>query len=108
MHAPPDAALRLPGSGDASGLAFQTSVNLVDFAPGHSVGLVYGQAGGGWLLSPDFGNNQELLELRYQWRLSAARSIEARIRTRRDLDQLMDTSQRRVDDDVYLRFTQRF
>lgn len=105
---PTKAALRLPGSGDARGLAFQTSVNLVDFAPGHSVGLVYGQAGGGWLLSPDFGNNQELLELRYQWRLSAAQSIEARVRTRRDLDQLMDTSQRRVDDDVYVRFTQRF
>ncbi|GAA4406919.1 hypothetical protein [Quisquiliibacterium transsilvanicum] len=105
---PTKAALRLPGSGDASGLAFQTSVNLVDFAPGHSVGLVYGQAGGGWLLSPDFGNNQELLELRYQWRLSAAQSIEARIRTRRDLEQLMDTSQRRVDDDIYVRYTHRF
>jgi hypothetical protein len=105
---PTKTALRLPGSGDASGLAFQTSVNLVDFAPGHSVGLVYGQAGGGWLLSPDFGNNQELLELRYQWRLSAAQSIEARIRTRRDLDQLMDTAQRRVDDDIYVRYTHRF
>lgn len=105
---PTKTALRLPGSGDAGRLAFQTSVNVVDFAPGHSIGLVYGQAEGGWLLSPDFGNNQELLELRYQWRLSATQSIEARLRTRRDLEQLTTAAQRRVDDDFYVRFTQRF
>jgi hypothetical protein len=103
-----EAALRLSGSGRASGLAFQTSVNLVDFAPGHGVGLVYGQAGGGWLLSPDFGNNQELLELRYQWKLSATQSIETRVRQRRDLEQRTDAARKRVDDDVYVRFTQRF
>lgn len=105
---PTDAALRLPGSGDASGLAFQTSINLADFAPGHGVGFVYGQAGGGWLLSPDFGNNQELLELRYQWKLSATQSIETRVRQRRDLEQRTDAARKRVDDDVYVRFTQRF
>ncbi|MBL8476126.1 MAG: hypothetical protein JNK71_08635 [Methyloversatilis sp.] len=105
---PTDAALRLSGSGDASGLAFQTSINLADFAPGHGVGFVYGQAGGGWLLSPDFGNNQELLELRYQWKLSATQSIETRVRQRRDLEQRTDAARKRVDDDVYVRFTQRF
>lgn len=107
-YRPTDAALRLPGSGDASGLAFQTSINLADFAPGHGVGFVYGQAGGGWLLSPDFGNNQELLELRYQWKLSATQSIETRVRQRRDLEQRTDAARKRVDDDVYVRFTQRF
>lgn len=107
-NTPTERALRLSGSGDAKGLAFQTSVNLVDFTPGHGVGLVYGQAGGGWLLSPDFGNNQELVELRYQWKLSATQSIEARVRQRRDLEQRTDAAQKRVDDDFYVRFTQRF
>lgn len=107
-NTPTNAALKIPGSGDANALAFQTSVNLMDFSPNHSIALVYGQTGGGWLLSPDFGNNQELLETRYQWRLSGTQSVEARIRRRQDLEQLTTATQKRVDDDFYVRYTQRF
>lgn len=104
---PSKAALNLPGSGDAGGLAFQTSVNLVGFAPGHGVGLVYGQAEGGWLLSPDFGSNQELLELRYQWRLASNQSVEARLRRREDLDTQIGRVARE-DTDWYVRYTVSF
>lgn len=105
---PTNAALDLPGGGDTDGFAFQTSANVIDIAPRHSIGMVYAQVGGGWLLSPDFGNNQELLEARYQWRVSTTQSIEARVRERRDLEQLIDAAQTRVDDDYYIRYTQRF
>ncbi len=105
---PTNAALNIPGGGDTDGFAFQTSVNFVDIIPRHSVGVVYGQEGGGWLLSPDFSNNQELLEARYQWRLSMTQTLEARVRERRDLEELIAATQKRVDDDFYIRYTQRF
>ncbi|QKT03963.1 hypothetical protein HUS23_09115 [Ectothiorhodospiraceae bacterium 2226] len=105
---PTEAAIGLPGVGDASGTAWQTSVNLMDLAPGHNIGVVYGQVGGGWLLSPDFGNNQELLEARYQWRLSKTQSFEARIRGRRDLERHATALRKREDTDYYLRYTLTF
>lgn len=107
-NTPTNAALHLSGSGDSNGYAFQTSVNVMDIMPRHSIGVVYGQVEAGWLLSPDFGNNQELLEARYQWRVSSKQSIEARIRERRDLEQLTDATQKRVDDDFYIRYTLQF
>lgn len=105
---PTKAALGLPGGGDTDGWAFQSSVNLVDFTPGHSVGVVYGQVDGGWLLSPDFGTNQELLEARYQWRFAPNQSVEARLRGRSDLDQLAGAPDKREDTDWYVRYTASF
>lgn len=105
---PTNAAVSLPGSGDSDGFAIQTSLNFVDIAPRHSIGLVYGQVGGGWLLSPDFANNQELMEARYQWRLSTSQSIEARVRERRDLEQRIGALEKRLDDDFYVRYTVQF
>lgn len=105
---PSNAALNLPGTGDVDGWAFQTSVNLIDFTPGHSVGVVYGQVEGGWLLSPDFGNNLELLEARYQWRIASNHSIEARIRGRSELEQQVGAPEKREDTDWYVRYTTSF
>ena len=105
---PSKAALRLPGSGDTDGWAGQTSANLMDFVPGHSFGVVYGHVEGGWLLSPDFGNNQRLMEARYQWRVAENHTIEARLRGRKDLDQLTTAVRKREDTDWYLRYTARF
>lgn len=107
-NTPTKAALGLPGDGDVDGYAFQTSLNFVDIAPGHSVGVVYAQTDGGWLLSPDFSNNQELLEARYQWRLSKVQAIEARLRGRQDLDQYAAAVQKREDTDYYVRYTHQF
>lgn len=80
----------------------------MEIAEKHGVALVYGRIGGGWLLSPDFGNNQELIEFRYQWRLNNSQSIEARLRQREDLVIRTDASQKREDIDYYLRYTLRF
>jgi len=95
-------------SGSAGGTAWQASANLQDFAPGHHIGLVFGRADAGWLLSPDFRNNDRLAELRYQWKISSTLSMEARVRRREELDVPESALQPRVDRDVYARLTMKF
>lgn len=105
FSSPSNASQRLGAQGDTGRNAFQLSANLMEIAAGHSLALVYGEADAGWLLSPDFGPNADLLELRYQWTLNKQQAIEIRARRREDLEQLTHQPQRRVDEDVYLRYT---
>lgn len=105
---PRNTALGLPGSGDSDGTAWQVALNWLDFAPGHGLALVTGRAEAGWLLSPDFTPNQDLLEVRYQWKVDAIQSIEIRLRQRTDLDRPITADKRREDVDFYLRYTVRF
>jgi hypothetical protein len=107
-NTPREAAVNAGTVGDAGRTAGQASVNLLDFAPGHGLALVYGWADAGWLLSPDFRSNDELLELRYQWKFTGNWSMEARIRRRKELDVPASALQRRVDDDLYIRLTGKF
>jgi len=105
----PAAALYNPAAtGDADGLAWQFSVNLWDFAPGHDIAFVHGKASPGWLLSPDFRNNDRLFEVRYAWRISNKFTMTARLRQREEIKVPTDTPALRIDDDFYLRFTMRF
>lgn len=103
---------RLPGvdsqpGGRASGVAWQTSVNLYDIRPGHHLGLVHGQSGGGWLLSNDYRSNERLSELRYQRRFTPTVSMELRGRYRETLVPPPGES-RRHDRDAYARVSLRF
>jgi hypothetical protein len=110
-HAPHTPRATVVGAGDgghAGGNAWQASVNLENIRPGHHVGLVHGRADAGWLLSPDFRNNDRLVELRYQWRIRPNLSMEARIRRREEIDLPASAGQARVDRDLYLRLTTRF
>jgi len=102
---PTNEALKIDGSGDSSGIATQISANFIHFIPGHSFGLVYGHVGGGWLLSPDFRNNNTSIEGRYKWQLNKKLKIEGRLRQREDLDQKKSTQQIREDVDYYFRVT---
>lgn len=95
-------------SGKADGKAWLASASLMDFLAGHGIGIVYGQAGGGWLLSPDFRNNDRLFELRYRWSVTSQWSVEARFRRREEIEIPASAVQRRVDDDFFLRVTGRF
>lgn len=95
-------------SGDADGLAWQLTFNFVDIAPKHSLGLVYANAGAGWLISPDFRNNNSLVELRYKWAIDKRNRIEARIRQREDLVTRVGETRNQVDDDLYVRYTWKF
>ena len=105
---PTEAASRLGISGDVDGLAWNVVASIMDFAPSHSIGINYGKTGAGWLLSPQFRPNEDLFEIRYQWRPEHFPLVEARIRWREDLDQLIGTVQKREVFDFYLRLTWEF
>ena len=92
-------------TGDADGLAAQITFNFIDIVPKHSAGLVFGRAGDGWLLSPDFGANANLVELRYKWAIDKKQALEARARNREDIDQRVGSLYKREDVDFYLRYT---
>jgi hypothetical protein len=107
-NTPERTAINSGTSGDADGRAAQFSMDALEFFKGHGIGFVYGRAGGGWLLSPDFRNNDRLLEVRYQWRFAEKWSMEARVRRREELEVPVGTLQARIDDDVYVRLTGKF
>lgn len=107
-NTPHQAALKLGGTERADGIAWQTSFNVLDIRPGHSVGLVFGRAGSGWLVSPDFRENERLAEVRYQWKLDQRLSMESRLRERVELAPQTNAAQKRDDTDFYLRFTYKF
>ncbi len=105
---PHKSAIGTGGEKDTSGLAFQTTFNFIDIWPKHSIGIVYAQTHGGWLISEDFGNNQELLETRYKWQVSKNQKFEARIRNRKDIDKRTSAERKRREWDYYLRYTIKF
>ena len=92
-----------PTTGSGDGFAYQVTFNFVNFAPHHSFGLVFGRAGDGWLISPDFKNNNNLIEGRYKWVLNKKQKVEARYRRRSVIFGTPSTS-----DDYYLRYTVKF
>jgi hypothetical protein len=95
-------------SGRAEGMATQFSMNLLDFAPRHDIGFVYGELDPGWLISPSFRPNDLLLEIRYRWRMTATWTMEARLRRREERHLPPEVTRPRIDDDFYLRFARRF
>lgn len=96
------------GEGRSGGLAYQLALTLADVFEGHRFGVVYGETQAGWLISPDFRENNRLVEGRYQWQFAANHSFEARARVRHDLEQIIGSDQKRRDLDFYLRITSRF
>lgn len=108
LATPTRSSLHLRGVGDSEGLAWQASANWLDFAPQQALALLYGRADAGWLVSPDFQPNMDLVELRWQWAPAKHSAFEARWRRREDLDLRSDRPLTRVDRDVYVRYTYRF
>lgn len=82
--------------------------SVMDFVEGHSIGLNYARTEAGWLLSPNFRPNEELAEVRYQWRPRRPPTFEARVRWREDLEKLSGAARRRDDFDVFVRLTWQF
>ncbi len=107
---PTRASLGLAGADDAHarGVAVQVAASLMDFVPGHRLGLAYGRTQAGWLISPDFRNNDELVEIRYQWIIASGHSVEARVRHREELRPLITAAERRDDLDFYVRYSLKF
>ncbi|MFK7816917.1 MAG: hypothetical protein AB8B92_11340 [Gammaproteobacteria bacterium] len=105
---PRESAIGTGGDKDANGLAFQTTFNFVDFWPKHSIGIVYAQSHGGWLISGDYGSNQELFETRYAWAVQKNQKLEIRLRNREDIDKRTSAERKRREWDYYLRYTIKF
>jgi hypothetical protein len=95
----------LAGDGDADGLAWNVVLSVMDFKPNHSIGVNYGQVAAGWLLSPQFRQNESLTEIRYQWRKSRQLAFDFRIRKRKELEQRILSDQKHDELDYFVRFT---
>lgn len=107
-YTPQQSAVKLGGMERAPGMAWQTSFNLLDVRPDHSIGLVLGAADAGWLLSPDFRENERLAEIRYQWKIGKDLSLESRVRERVELDKETTATRRSEGTDYYVRLTYTF
>ncbi len=107
-NTPTLSALNLGTSGNTGGKATQVTFNFIDIMPNHSLGIVLARAEGGWLLSPDFKSNQNLFETRYRWSLDKRQRIEVRLRYRTDIKQRTDKTEKRIDRDLYARYTLKF
>ncbi len=105
---PTEAAVEMGGVGDADGLAWNVAASLMDFHRGHDIGFHYGRVGAGWLLSPDFGDNEEQIEIRYRWAPREDLLLELRARSREDLDARVSADRKRDRLDLFARLTWRF
>ena len=104
----PDKSVFNLGAGDTGGIAWQTTFNLINFRPDHSIGLVIAKAEAGWLMSPDFRSNNTLLEVRYRWMIKKSLKLEARARRRQEIDKPIPNLVKKDDEDYYLRLTWKF
>ena len=102
---PSKAIAGVTGDGEADGLAWALTASVMDFLPGHSIGINYARTEAGWLLSPQYGANEELSEVRYMWRPSERLTLDVRARWRDDLRELVDPDPTRDRFDLYARLT---
>ncbi len=102
---PTENAVGLPGDRDADGFAWTLAASLMDVWPTHSIGINYGRVDPGWLLSPQYRDNEELFEVRYLWRTERNLSVELRVRYREELERREVASRRQDELDGFARFT---
>ncbi|HUF20255.1 MAG TPA: hypothetical protein VMP00_05820 [Burkholderiales bacterium] len=95
-------------TGTAGGLAWQAQLSFLDVRPGHSFALQHGRAEAGWLISPDFRNNEILYEIRHEWALADNQTRTTRLRRRDEMDRLVGATRERRDEDVFVRYTYEF
>jgi len=107
-NTPSQAAVGTGTSGMAGGFAWQVQLSLLDVFPKHSFALQHGRADPGWLISPDFRNNEILSEVRYEWKIAARQTFTFRFRRREEMEKLVDAARKRRDDDLFLRYTLKF
>ena len=107
-NTPTKTATGVTGSGDADGVAWNITASIMDFVPNHSIGINYAQTGAGWLISPQYTNNQRLIEIRYMWRPTNRLTLDMRGRRRDDLKQRIVDDPDRDRFDFYVRFTWSF
>jgi hypothetical protein len=96
------------GSGDTDGLAWNVTASIMEFLPNHSIGINFAETGAGWLMSPQYADNERLLELRYMWRPTDRLTLDVRGRWRDEISQRIIEDEGRDRFDFYARFTWSF
>lgn len=104
-NTPTKAAIGTDTAGDTGGLAWQVQLSFLDVFHGHSIALQHGRAQGGWLISPDFRNNEILYELRHEWKIIEKQTLTTRFRRRDEMDEILGAAQARRDEDIFVRYT---
>jgi hypothetical protein len=89
------------------GTALLMSASVMGIARRHDVGVIASRTEAGWLLSPNFRNNNLETELRYGFRATPRTLLEVRGRRRADIETPAGLDQR-VEYDTYVRVTTRF
>jgi hypothetical protein len=107
-NTPTKAATGITGTGDADGFAWNITASVMDFVPNHSIGINYAQTEAGWLVSPQYTNNQSLIEIRYMWRPTNRLTLDIRGRRRNELHQRIIVDPDRDRFDFYIRLTWSF
>ncbi|MEM8767770.1 MAG: hypothetical protein AAGE43_10025 [Pseudomonadota bacterium] len=93
-----EASAGLSGEGDVGGVAWHGEISWMNVFPGHSVGINYGRADPGWLISPVYRANDETAVLRYHWRPVPGAQLEIQGRWRQDLERLTGLARRKTFD----------
>ncbi len=101
---PLQSAVGLPGSGDTGGFAWAVYASIMDIWPNHSIGINISATDPGWLLSPQYRPNEDLLEIRHLWRKRRDLALEIRVRFREDRDRY-EGQEKRDETDYFARFT---
>jgi hypothetical protein len=107
-NTPTKAAAGVTGSGDADGFAWNITASVMDFVPHHSIGIDYAQAGAGWLVSPQYANNQRQIEIWYMWRPNKRMTLDIHARQREDIQQRITEDPDLDSFDFFFRFTWSF
>ena len=107
-NTPTKTASGVIGTGNAGGLAWNITASVMDFVPNHSIGINFAKTEAGWLLSPQYRDNERLFEIRYVWRPAGRLSVDVRGRWRDELRQRIVEDPGRDRFDFYARFTWSF
>lgn len=105
---PTEQTMRIGRSGDVGGWAWQVGADLRGFIPRHNLGVLYGRAQAGWLITSSFRENSDYLELRYVFDITDRIAWEVRGRKREELERRIGALRKREDIDVRTRVTLRF
>ena len=107
-NTPTKTASGIIGTGNADGLAWNITASIMDFVPNHSIGINFAKTEAGWLLSPQYTDNERLFEVRYMWRPTNRLTLDVRGRWRDELRQRIIEDPGRDRFDFYARFTWSF
>ncbi len=107
-NTPTKTASGIIGTGNADGLAWNVTASVMDFVPNHSIGINFAKTEAGWLLSPQYTDNERLFEIRYVWRPTNRLTVDIRGRWRDDLHERIIVDPGRNRFDFYARFTWSF